>query len=65
MNIFSETILVETNQIQNSELCFVTVVFPIVDDSQLISVKNSIKAAVAELEKVKVEIRITEIRDGV
>jgi len=56
---------VETNQIQNSELCFVTVVFPIVDDSQLISVKNSIKAAVAELEKVKVEIRITEIRDGV
>lgn len=54
----------ETNRIPDNQLCFVTVVFPVTDDNQIISVKKNIEAAVKDLEKVKVELRITVMRDG-
>ena len=50
--------------LQNNQLCFVTVVFPIASDDVLLAVKNKISLAVADLPKVKIEFRFTEIRDN-
>lgn len=48
----------------NESLCFVTIVFPITDDVQIVTVKQNIAVAVESLPQVKTEIRITEVRDG-
>lgn len=48
----------------NEQLCFVTIVFPVPDDDTLIKIKNGINAVLKELPKVKVELRIAEIRDA-
>ena len=54
------------NQDTNNEtLCFVTIVFPIANDQQIINVKHNIEQAVAELPKVKTEFRITSVKDGI
>lgn len=42
-------------------LCFISIVFPVTDDEQIIAVKKKIKEAVSELPQVKTELRITEI----
>jgi len=44
-------------------LCFVTIVFPITDDVQIVTVKQNIATAVESLPKVKTEFRITEVRN--
>jgi len=49
----------------NETLCFITIVFPITDDAQIAAVKKKIETATADLAKVKTEIRLTSIRDGV
>jgi len=49
----------------NEKLCFVTIVFPVPDDETLIKVKNSISEVLKELPKVKIELRLTELRDNV
>lgn len=49
----------------NSEtLCFITIVFPITDDDQLLAARKKILAAIADLPKVKTEFRFTSVRDG-
>jgi len=47
----------------NETLCFVTIVFPITDDVQIVTVKQNIAVAVKSLPKVKTEFRITEVRN--
>jgi len=48
----------------NEKLCFVTIVFPIANDQQIINVKHNIEKALVELPKVKIEYRITEVRNN-
>ncbi len=55
--------MAKTN-LPTNELCFITVVFPVDRDTPLLDIKAKISEAVAALDKVKVETRITEIRDG-
>ena len=47
----------------NEQLCFVTIVFPVPDDDTLMQIKNNIDAALENLNKVKVEMRLTSLRD--
>ena len=49
----------------NEKLCFITIVFPIPDDDTLMQVKNNVEAALENLHKVKIELRLTELRDNV
>jgi len=53
----------EKNNIPNNQLCFITVVFPYTDDNVVLDVKKNISQAVSQLSKVKVEMRLTEMRD--
>ena len=46
------------------QLCFVTIVFPYANDTELLAAKEKIDAAVSEMQRVKVEYRLTEVRDG-
>lgn len=48
---------------ENNQLCVITIIFPVVDDNQIISVKKEVFEAVAELPKVKTEMRITDMRN--
>lgn len=48
----------------NENLCFVTIVFPITADEQIAKVKKNIETALADLPKVKTELRITSVRDN-
>jgi len=47
------------------QLCFISIVFPVSDDDQIMAVKKKVFEAVKELPKVKTELRITEMRNGV
>lgn len=48
---------------ENNQLCVITVIFPVGDDAQIISVKKKVFEMVADLPKVKTEMRITDMRD--
>ncbi|MBA7647133.1 hypothetical protein ES703_54903 [subsurface metagenome] len=48
---------------ENNQLCAITIVFPVDTDDQIISVKKKVFQAVADLPKVKTEMRITDMRD--
>ena len=53
------------NPEKNDEtLCFVSIVFPITDDQQIIAVKQKIETAVEDLPKVKTEFRFTSVRNN-
>jgi len=54
----------EKTNLPTDELCFITVVFPVCGDTDLLDIKTKISEAVSTLDKVKVETRITEIRDN-
>lgn len=47
---------------ENNQLCVITIIFPVGNDDQIISVKKKVSDMVAELPKVKTEMRITDIR---
>ena len=53
----------ENNPVQAEQLCAITIVFPVADDDQIISVKKKVSEAIADLPKVKTEMRITDMRD--
>ena len=48
----------------DEQLCFVTVVFPLTDDSEILIMKGNIDTAVKNFKQVKVELRVTEVRNG-
>lgn len=48
---------------ENNQLCAITIVFPVDNDDQIISVKKKVFEAVQDLPKVKTEMRITDMRD--
>jgi len=54
----------ENNPVPDSQLCIITVAFPVSNDDQIISVKKKVFEAVAELPRVKTELRITEMRNS-
>lgn len=47
----------------SEQLCFVTIVFPITADDQVMAAKKKIEAALADLPKVKIELRLTSVRN--
>ena len=49
----------------NETLCFVSIVFPITNDNQIASIKGKIESALSELPQVKIELRITTIKNEV
>lgn len=48
---------------ENNQLCVITIIFPGDTDDQIVSVKKKVFQAVADLPKVKTEMRITDMRD--
>ena len=52
-----------TTTMENNGLCVITIIFPVGTDDQIISVKKKVFEAVADLPKVKTELRITDMRD--
>lgn len=48
----------------NEELCFVTVVFPLTDDNQIVHIKQKICEAVKALNQVKIELRVTSVKNN-
>ena len=53
----------DNNSPAAEQLCFISIVFPVSNDDQIISVKKKVLEAVAELPRVKTELRITEMRN--
>jgi len=64
VKLFSGATQMEKTNLPAEQLCFITVVFPADSDSVMLDVKTKISEAVSALKKVKVETRITEMRDG-
>ncbi len=54
----------ENQNLQSSELCIVTIAFPVDNDSEFMAVKKKISELTKELSRVKVEYRITTMRDN-
>lgn len=50
---------------ESNQLCAITIVFPVDNDDQIISVKKKVSEALKDLPKVKTEMRITDMRDVV
>lgn len=50
---------------ENNQLCVITIIFPGDTDDQIVAVKKKVFQAVADLPKVKTEMRITDMRDTI
>lgn len=54
----------ESKDVQADELCFITITFPVVDDNAIVAVRKKVIEALADLKRVKVETRLTLMRDS-
>ena len=52
-----------TTNPEGDKLCFVTVVFPVVDDAEAFRLKAKLAVVLAELPRVKIDFRITEVKN--